>query len=245
MEFEEIDKKVKSLLGLDNLGFHEHTRFDGHYAMIRRDGEAIHRISYEFYPPNGMERKQFNWMQYNIIFPKVNSILKEAWGGAVYTDSINQPLLSDSYETTVIDAQENRMAIREFLKDDLLFFVEGGVFYEDRLIEACKYQRESIDRFMLPFFERLSTLQVINDQVVNAIPWEDLSSRISGQTPLKRMIIMKLCGNPAYEEFADMFEGRVKTAVEGGMKEYESFYAALKALRTYLDTDRYKTLAGA
>lgn len=242
MKIEEIDRKVKSLLGLDGLGFHEHTQVDRNYAMTRHSGEVIHRIWYEFYPPNGMEQLQFNWMRYDIIFPKVNRILQEAWGRTIYTDSINQPLLSDSYETTVTDAQENIMAMREFLKDNMLSFVKHGVFHEDQLVDACRYQREGIDRFVLPFFEKFSVLRAVNDQLVNTIPWEDLSSRIAGQTPLKRMIIMKVCGNPEYQDFADMFEGRVQSAVEGGMTEYNSFYAALKALRNYLDTEQYKTL---
>lgn len=242
MKFEEIERKVKSLIGLDSLGFHEHTQVFRSYAMIRHSGEGIQRIWCEFHPPDGMKQLQFNWMRSEIVFPKVNRILREAWGGTIYTDSINQPLLSDPYETTVMDAQENTMAMRHFLKDNMLSFVEHGVFYEDRLVDACRYQREGIDRFILPFFEKFATLQAVNDQLIDTIAWEDLSSRIAGQTPLKRMIIMKLCGNAAYREFADMFGQRVRVAVDSGMKQYESCYAALEILRDYLDLEKYKTL---
>lgn len=244
MTFEEIEKKVKSLLALSDLGFHDHIeQIHGNrlYSMTRRSGEAIHRIRYDFYPPLNLEQMQFNWMRPDIIFPEVNRILQEAWGGVMYTDSINQPLLSDPHETTVWDDRENNMAIREFLKYKLLFFIEDGVFYEDRLADACRYQREAIDRFMLPFFEQFGTLQAVNDQLVNPIRWEDLADRIAGQTPLKRLIIMKICENPGYLDFADMFEARIRTAVERSTTEYESFYAALKALRNYLDTGRYRS----
>ncbi|WP_160144127.1 hypothetical protein [Chryseolinea soli] len=50
--------------------------------------------------------------------------------------------------------------------------------------------------------------------------------------PLKRMIVMKLCGNLAYGDFADMFEKRMLAAVERGRKECESYYAAVGVLKT-------------
>jgi hypothetical protein len=235
MKIEEIDRKVKLLLGLEELGFLQHAQLGRNYAVIRQRGAAVHRIWYEFYPVDGMEQLQFNWMRYNIIFPKVNRILQEAWAGHTYTDAIGQRLLADPYEATVVDDQENIKAMREWLKDGMVPFVDRGMLYEERLAEACRKQREGIERFILPFFDRFSTLDAVNEQIINTIPWEDLSSRISGQTPLKRMIIMKLYGNPDYQDFADMFEARVQGAVDSGMKEYDSFQAALNALRRYLE----------
>lgn len=246
MDLTEIDNKVKELIGFEDLGFYEHENYDRNHYMFKKSGEAIYKIGYEFFPKVGRRELGFNGaISYNIIFPQVNQVLMSVLDSGDYTDSFGSLMKTDLDESTLSDLEDNYLMMHEFERNNkVLPFIEEDIYYEDRLMQGSAVQKKCIERFALPFFKQFTTLQQVNDEIINTIPWQDLTRRIPGQTPFKRMIIMKLCNNPAYGEFADMFGGRVRGAVENGMKQYQSYNGALIALRNYLENGRFGEIGG-
>ncbi|WP_160144128.1 hypothetical protein [Chryseolinea soli] len=82
MKIEEIERKVKQYIGFESLGFYEHSQDNRIYVMLKNEGEAIYRIRYEFHPKAGVDELNFNWTVYDVIFPVVNQVLKQALSGA-------------------------------------------------------------------------------------------------------------------------------------------------------------------
>jgi hypothetical protein len=240
LTMEEIDVQVKAAIGFESLGFYEHKNYDRKYRMFKKSGEVIYEVEYEFFPKGILELLNFNWMHYNLVLPQVNRVLMAVLNGANYTDSHGRPMTADLYEITLLDSVENVNAMGDFLQTQHVApFIEEGALYGDRLVKGCAAWRQAIDQFVLPFFKTYTSMQHVHDQYIEITPWDKVGSRMNVNPVLKRMIILKLCGNPNYEAFTNNFAKRLADLVQQGMREYESYHAALVALKAYLDEGKY------
>jgi hypothetical protein len=68
------------------------------------------------------------------------------------------------------------------------------------LIQTC------IDLEFQPFWDRYSVLQNINDDIIDKVDQMKLSSYIPGETPWKKLIIMRLCNNKNYSSYVEWLE---------------------------------------
>jgi len=56
------------------------------------------------------------------------------------------------------------------------------------------------------YMQKYSVLQTVNDELIDKVDQMQLSEYIPYQMPLKKMIIMKLCNNPKYEEYVNWLD---------------------------------------
>lgn len=96
---------------------------------------------------------------------------------------------------------------------------------------------EHVDQFILPFFNKIPNLQAVNDEILNKVPQNEYTKYIPGETNFKVLIIMKLCGNPKYEEFKNWAQETYKKALEIDAKKYSTDYQNLHSLIHYLDNE--------
>lgn len=87
---------------------------------------------------------------------------------------------------------------------------------------VIEYMMHFIDTVYKPLWEKYSNLQVINDELIEKIPQMGLANYISGQMHLKKMIIMKYCNNPKYEEYKQWLKS-VMIDNQGFMIDYLIF----------------------
>ncbi|MDZ7933820.1 MAG: hypothetical protein U5M51_02365 [Emticicia sp.] len=52
-------------------------------------------------------------------------------------------------------------------------------------------------------FDKIRTLQQVNDEILERVDWNTYNKYISGETGAKVLIIMKLCNNPRYEAYKE------------------------------------------
>jgi len=90
---------------------------------------------------------------------------------------------------------------------DIFFFsnvpiIADESFQEGNFNSLMKLIIENIKTYHLPFFDRVSSLQVVNDEIIDKVPQMELGNYIPSQyMNLKKLIIMKLCNNLKYDEF--------------------------------------------
>jgi hypothetical protein len=95
-----------------------------------------------------------------------------------------------------------------------------------------------------PFFDKVTSIQVVNDEIINKIPHMELGQYIPGKMPLKKQIIMKLCENPQYNDYIGWLEKIYLTALEDKnnirYKNYEESYRGFQLLSSVLESGEYK-----
>jgi hypothetical protein len=87
-----------------------------------------------------------------------------------------------------------------------------------------------------PLWEKYSDLQIINDELIDKIPQMQLAKYISGEMPLKKLIIMRMCKNQNYTEYKNWLMGNYTTAYEQGTEQAEKEYFMLKDLIEYIES---------
>lgn len=110
---------------------------------------------------------------------------------------------------------------------------------EEEFEVAWKIIAVHIERYIIPFFEKVPNLQAINDNIINKTSYREYSTYIKGETNFKVFIIMKLCNNPEYENFREKLIGVYNKAIEIDAVKYRSDYEAFLQLLDYLDSGKY------
>lgn len=72
---------------------------------------------------------------------------------------------------------------------------------KEKLDVLCQHYKETITHHFIPFWEKYSSIQYINDEIINKVPENKLNSFLPGMTKFKKLIIMKLGSNPNYDEY--------------------------------------------
>lgn len=106
---------------------------------------------------------------------------------------------------------------------------------ESDFIGLVPVWKKDIEDKVLPFFDQWSDLKKINDEIIEKIPEPELPNYITGETGLKRMIIMKLCNNPNYQQYISEWEFGLVLAKDKNQK-YQAFYDLFIELKTELES---------
>lgn len=163
-----------------------------------------------------------------IIFKGVNSILSEVVEIGVENTVVKFPDMNNNFDIHFISNVP---------------IMANGYFQEDNFNSLMKLVVANIKTYHFPFFERVSSLQVVNDEIINKVPQMELGNFIPGQymNP-KKLIIMKLCNNPKYGEFknwlVEVFEKVIKTEPDRYLEGFKVVMATIE----YLDSGKYKEL---
>jgi hypothetical protein len=94
-----------------------------------------------------------------------------------------------------------------------------------------------------PFFSRVSSLQVVNDEIIDKVPQMELGKYVPGQyMNLKKLIIMKLCNNPNYDQFKNWLSNIYQPMIKENPEKYMPKYNLIQKTIEYLDSGLYKEL---
>ena len=63
---------------------------------------------------------------------------------------------------------------------------------------------------VFPFFDKYSSLKALNE-LIKEIPEEDLTDHIGGKFMFKKMIVLKWCGDPEYDNYAEYVRQRYES----------------------------------
>lgn len=182
------EEKFGEYLKLERLGFEKCNDYE-HYGQVYKMifDDAI--VYADFRLLNG----NFKGISAHISFIKIENLinnLKEQYDiklnrGIDIKMTITPTKLTHNIESAL---EKNRQAQEIHLKPENVQQVADMVY--EYLTEVYK-----------PFWEKYSSLQVVNDEIINKIDQMQLSDYIPFDMSRKKMIIMKLCNNPEYDNY--------------------------------------------
>lgn len=102
----------------------------------------------------------------------------------------------------------------------------------------CDHYIEVIGKHFIPFWEKYSNLQYINDEIIDKVDQMQISKYFgTGLVQFKKLIIMKLCNNKNYDNYLEWLLNLYKSK-EDTMKddqEWQSKYSLFKELIQILE----------
>jgi len=230
----EIKKMIYDELKISEMGFQAiDGAFNiGDFVLLKQFGESIGMVRFAI----DFRGNEANWgylFSYSKYFPAVNEILVTFFP----KKEISDPYGIGEMEVTIKWQEKEFFEVRALADTPagIQNFIEDGVFYKERLIETSAIRKEIIERYALPFFEQYTTLQQVNDNLINTIPQMKLGRIIPGKMSLKKLIIMSLCNNPNYDEYKSWYFNIVKSDYESGDPESQFLYPKLVELISYLE----------
>jgi hypothetical protein len=244
----EIDQVFAKNIKWDLDGFlHIEYRYDSNTGFFYRDiglNGKVDVILYSYGSDGGWSDFSNPFLNRNrikswIIFEDVTSILfrileqsniqfvKSFFSG---TDSICLMSFPD------LNKDQNFLAA----KPNNLILYDGGKVLVENVKEIATEIYNCIIENHSPFFEKASNLQVVNDEIIDKIPHMELHKYIPGQyMNMKKLIIMKLCDNPNYDEFKQWLLETYQKMVEKDAARYSEKLELVKKLVAYLDSGEY------
>ncbi|GAA3746661.1 hypothetical protein GCM10022422_33860 [Flavobacterium ginsengisoli] len=107
---------------------------------------------------------------------------------------------------------------------------------EEKLNALCQHYKEMIIQYFTPFWEKYSNIQYVNDEIINKVFEEDLNNYLPGKGNLKKIIIMKICSNPNYNEYKQTLINLAGNAVLQDKDKYQPYENLLSELIEILET---------
>lgn len=230
-----FNKLLRNTVNFENLGFQDF-KIDGFvfsWELHRKIGHKTDRIDYSFSKDKWGDDLELNTISPRIIFEPVNKILMN-----IQNNEANYFYLADP---TIIKIPNFDLEEGKYVeKSRNLLFVKNRVVNEQIFEEALEVFQEQLTSNVLPFFDKIQTLQQVNDEILEKYDWLEWSNYISGQTYFKALVILKLCNNGTkYAEFSSLYKLRIESAIKEGHTEYQDFYNCLIELCDYLESGKY------
>jgi|GEM_PF-2600456 len=107
---------------------------------------------------------------------------------------------------------------------------------KEMLEKLCVHYVEIIKEYFIPFWEKYSNIQHINDEIINKVEEEDLNNYLPGMGNFKKLIIMKICCNANYGEYKKYLMNLVENAVSQDKEKYGSYANLFNELIEILET---------
>lgn len=226
-----IDKLLAPKIGLEAIGF-KHVSYDHNLNtafFVRSHDQKGEVISYTYGGHTHGQKysdKVFIGslsVRYSITFNNVSSILSRFEEKQIHND------WPDLHGGTLIG---HPSLSRE---KEIILFQEDKVLEENFDLAAQRF-RAHIDRHVLPFFERVNTLQIVNDEIIDRIPHSELLDYLPGKRmPWIKLIVMKLCRNPKYGEYMNWLDQNYRSVDLMESSTNDAEYRKFKGLASYLD----------
>ena len=184
-----------------------------------------------------------NHFQSSVLFKNISEILHFVLGKPSYEESLYGSFLGE-FGKTVTNFPEFTKNLRWMAREENdLMLLENGEVHEENLKVVADSIYQYLMNWHLPFFDRVSSLQVVNDEIINKVTKEEYGNYIPGRfMNAKVLIIMKLCNNPRYVEFRDWALGAYGKGAEMNPDRYLEDFKIIKSLTEYLDSGNYKEL---
>ncbi len=231
VEIDRLKNNLKELFLENNLEILDVIIDDFSILFTTEQDDRIYNIYWSFFIDKFRPKEiNFSNVTYGsgVIFKQVNNILNEI------------VVINTKTEDTISKYPNFKNNLDIFFVSDVPI-VANSYLQEGNFISIMKLIIANIKEYHFPFFERVSSLQVVNDEIIDKVPQMEIANYIPGQyMNIKKLIIMKLCNNPKYEEFKDwLIEIYQKLSTENPDKYAEKFKQVLKAIE-YLDSGKYK-----
>jgi len=214
MKLDELNKNIELYFGnwLLNYGFNGEAALHG-YSFTKKTswGNQMFGFSYVNYG----EKHLVMVSQGYISFDSVENILKEKL--RLFNETFNK---SDITFCNFINPTTDTRDIT--------------IHNEDDFLKLSPLWKKDIEEKVLPFFDQWSELKKINDEIIDKLPAPEIPNYIPGETSFKRMIIMKLCNNPNYNNYIIKRENTLFDAKKEDSK-YKPYYDLFIELKSELE----------
>jgi hypothetical protein len=233
-------EQFKEVLNIQLLGF-EAIDFYHNTSLLKNQNDLINKIFYSFYYPEREKSLNIGGFSYSKVSIKVNTILELIASRVQLAQMTKDDIIGDIYEHTILSRVETDEFENSMKPIGKIHFVENGIFYEERLLEVAEMFKRHIEVYIQPFFDSLTSLQEINDKIIDKYPENEWSKFFFGVTFFKVTIIMKLCNNPRYQTYSKMLKERIyDRAFNQGIISAQDNYKIYSTLLEYLDSEEYK-----
>ncbi|WP_343584434.1 hypothetical protein [Flavobacterium sp.] len=100
-------------------------------------------------------------------------------------------------EFTIANFKEIWESFKQFKDCDLSTNIE-------RLDNLCQHYKEVITHHFIPFWKKYSSIEYINDEIINKVDQMDLGDYFgTGLLQFKKLIIMRICRNQEFEPYKE------------------------------------------
>jgi hypothetical protein len=230
----ELNAQLRELVNFGQFGFKdlEQDIFFYSWKLKREISKKIDIVSYGFSKDKWGDDMFLHPINSYIVFEEVNKILLD-----VKNDNSSFYL----HEPLIVELPNfDKKNTENYYDISRLLFIKNRTLDEQLFDKALNIFKEQLETSVLPFFDRIQTLQQINDEILEKYEWIDWNNYISGQTYFKALIILKLCNNDnKYNEFKEFYKERIDKAIKEGHVEHRDYYTFLIQLLDYLESDRY------
>jgi len=229
-----IDTLFRKHLDVESLGFAEFDFKQGNHAGIvkrRRNDGLVDILNYNYFVHGG------DWSISNVFLSRVTLHRVDA---IIKSLALPEDLHEIDRGAVVAFPGYDK---RPYLLDPILKlkFGDNDSFSEDQLIEAARFMHKYIVTHILPFFDKITSLQAVNDYIIEGAPPEALSGYIPGAFMYaKKLVIMRLCDNPKYNEYVQWLLDAFRKNAEMDALIWAPKYGFHKRLAEYLDSGKYK-----
>ncbi len=234
---EKIINKIMDAIDITEFGFDERA-YDLNYDSLgfrRKINDKVDRIGMGF----TFEGKKISLGVFSpsITFPEVNQ---------TFIDANYLELIKAEYHKRFNYTNEYFMKRTSTISNFPGYISQNEKFYslnknlldsrnrldEEKMEKVCKEYRTLFQKHIFPFFDMVPDLQTVNDEIIDKYEtYEELGEFMSGEIGLKRLVIMKLCGNPRYEEVFSNYEKTMKRGMERNRDDYEPHYLFIQNLK--------------
>ena len=104
----------------------------------------------------------------------------------------------------------------------------------ENIQEIANLAYEYLIEIYQPYWEKYSSLQVVNDEIIDGIHDDKITDYLPIFASFKKLMIMKMCNNSKYNEYIDWIYNALKERNEHG-KSIE-YYQAIVELKDILET---------
>lgn len=191
-----FNKLLRNIVNFEDLGFKSFkiNNIDFWWELHRTTSHKTDRIVYGFLKDKWGDDLGFNLISTRIIFESVNKILMSVPNKGSYNFYLSDP--------TIIRLPNFDLEVDKYVpRFRNLLFVKDRVVNEQVFEESLELFQEQLQTTVLPFFDKIQTLQQVNDEILEKVDWNTYNKYISGEAGAKVLIIMKLCNNPRYEAY--------------------------------------------
>jgi hypothetical protein len=157
---------------------------DSGYEVIKKDNDVLFRC-----PCSKLRSRKgivFEAFAIYICFEKIENTLKDILHKYELEDS---PYTLRSYDNE--GTKEHRRQVRAVEIATEADFAQ----YADAVKQYC-------NDIVFPFFDRYKSVEALNGYI-KEIPEDDLTYHIGGEFQLKKMIVLKWCNDPEYDNYAE------------------------------------------
>ena len=193
----------QNLLNIEELGFED--KYDTNLLssdqinsyLIKDKGEIFDKIFYYYHISRDKSCKMGGF-NFSIISKEVNAIL-DIISSKPQLSHIN--IIREPYEDTIIDKviiNKGADLEREICS---IKFIENLILNEQKLVQVADLCKVYINELVQPYFDSITSIQDINDKIIDNIPVIEHSSFFRNRATAKALIVMAICKNKRFDSF--------------------------------------------